>query len=110
MTTQTETEREMAPLRRGDRKLHRLTVASPLGRQFALMGKMETRRRREDESGRIPGNRKRARPEGTDDQEREKVRQRWENREVWGCRQLEDEGGSKLNDGITAGEQSQQHY
>lgn len=49
-------EREMAPLRPGDRKLHRLTAASPLGRQFALMGKMETRRRREDESGRILGN------------------------------------------------------
>lgn len=70
MTTQTE-QREMAPLRRGDRELQRLTAASPLGRQFALMGKMETRRRREDESGRIPGNRKRAGPEGTDDQERE---------------------------------------
>lgn len=64
----------MAPLRRGDRKLHRLTAASPLGRQFALMGKMETWRQREDESGRRLGNRKCASPEGTDDQEREKDR------------------------------------
>lgn len=74
----------MAPLRQGDRKLLVCwTAASPSGRQFVLMGKMEMWRRRKDESRRMMVNRKCARLESTDDQERKKKTEVGKQRPGW---------------------------